>query len=294
MHKVDDVVKILNLPNDSALPMEPFVCCLNEARTVDRICRYNQRRRQIPRLIPEHIDVALLSDRELLRLTRLNRAAFDELYARLETYLRPLTSRSHAVSGQTKDQYEERSRRDWQSSPLTSRGGTLLRTNYDTLTDMYAKRRIMEELQSDLRQHFRGHHTITQIQRRWFDMKRRERSFVREVRREHVPDAQMPTRRHCGDAGNEDSDEAHDQPPPLDVGEEGGPSHHPPDVGPPALEAEPLGGPQDVLVAPEGPPAPAAARQHGRRRNRRSELAAIARQLAQLAASLQGALSDSE
>ncbi|XP_068089492.1 putative nuclease HARBI1 [Hyperolius riggenbachi] len=82
--------------------MEPYASWLSEARAVDRMSRYNLRRRRIPRLIRERIDVALLSDRELLRLTRLNRAAFDELYARLETYLRPLTSRSHAVSGQTK------------------------------------------------------------------------------------------------------------------------------------------------------------------------------------------------
>ncbi|XP_068114166.1 protein FAM241B isoform X1 [Hyperolius riggenbachi] len=161
------------------------------------------------------------------------------------------------------------------------------------MTDMYQKRRVMEELQRELRQNFRGHHTITQIQQRWSDMKRRERSFVREVRREHVPDAQMPPRRHRGDAAHDDSDEAPDPPPQLDVGEEGGPSQDPPDVGPPALEAEPLGGPPDVVVAPEGPPALAAAPQHGRRRQRRSQLAAIARQLGQLAAAMQGALSDS-
>ncbi|XP_068090850.1 formin-like protein 1 [Hyperolius riggenbachi] len=158
---------------------------------------------------------------------------------------------------------------------------------------MYAKRRVMEELQSELRQHFQGHHSITQIQRRWSDMKRRERSFVREVRREHVPEAPMPPRRHRGDPAHEDSDEAPDQPPPLDVGEEGGPSQDPPDVGPPALEGEALGGPPD-LVGPEGPPAPPAAQQPGRRRQRRSQLAAIARQMAQMAAALQGALSDSE
>ncbi|XP_068129799.1 uncharacterized protein [Hyperolius riggenbachi] len=163
---------------------------------------------------------------------------------------------------------------------------TMLVSNYDGLHDLFEKRRVVETLREELWQQFRARHSITQIQRRWSDMKRRDRRFLRQVRDEHVPNANMPPQRHRGGPRQEpsQSEESPEQPPPLDLGDQANQAQEegagPPDLVPEAPDAPQQQVPQPAQAA--APPRP--------RPNRRAEVQGLLRQLGQIVGSLQEAL----
>ncbi|XP_068091358.1 uncharacterized protein [Hyperolius riggenbachi] len=181
---------------------------------------------------------------------------------------------------------------------------TMLQSNYDGLRDLFQKRQIVESLQQELWERFRRRHSVSQIQRRWSDIKRRDRRLLHNVRDQHVPNAQIPPRRHRGRRSHEEShsEESPDHPPPLDLADQADPPDHPEeDYGPLPLRPEPPPAPQELrqdLPLPPHPEEPQPVRADAplqqQRGSRRARMERIFQQLQNLMASLQEAMLQSD